>query len=204
MIQKRIEALKVQVNEMIYLVMENLKKTFSIILEKADVVIEDDLIDEKEVEIKEQIIEIIVRERPYGNDLRTILAFYRLVGDLERIGDLALNIYENTEIEKTFEFDKNLFKPIMDKALTMIENSIVSLYNGDVKLAKRVIKDDDIIDKLYLINLTYYLNQKATSVSIKEAVVASLMLKYIERVADHATNIAEYTIFIQGEKVNKE
>jgi len=162
-------------------------------------------IDEMEVEVEEECLKILALHQPVAVDLRFIVAVIKINNDLERIGDQAVNIAERVltiskRPEMDFIFD---YLPMADKAEAMLKMSLDALVNMDVDLALKVVTMDDEVDAIK--TLAYD--------RIKEAIKAQpervgylinllLISRHLERLADHATNIAEEVIYlIEGEIV---
>jgi phosphate transport system protein len=165
----------------------------------------DPKIDEKEVEIEEDCLKILALHQPVAVDLRFIVAVLKINNDLERIGDLAVNIAqrgnflaENFRDKVTFPYD---FEDMADKTQQMLKRSLDALVNMDAKLAGQVCAADDDID-----NINREVFHKVRDCIAKDSLCAEYMLplllvsRHLERIADHATNIAEDVIYmIEGE-----
>ncbi len=162
-------------------------------------------IDEMEVEVEEECLKILALHQPVAVDLRFIVTAIKINNDLERIGDQAVNIAERVLIiskrpEMDFVFD---YLPMAEKAETMLKMSLDALVNVDVDLAFKVITLDDEVDE---IKALAYDRIKAAIKKNPERVgyLINLLLisRHLERLADHATNIAEEVIYlIEGEIV---
>lgn len=163
-------------------------------------------IDKFEVLISDQIINSIVLYQPVASDIRKIIAIYRMTINLERIGDLIMNIIYSLEAIKDSEEYKAMNEVIMNMLLSgisMVEKSLLSFINRDAEYAIWTIKNDEIVDDM---------NNKLLLNSIKKAKVREktmeMLMSYVdlkniitnlERIADHATNIAEASIYsLQG------
>ena len=168
--------------------------------EKARAVISlDEEIDRMEMAIEEQAVSLLALQQPVAVDLRFLVAALKINNDLERIGDHAVNIAEGAERLAT----QRPFKPFIDipymaeVAMTMLKQSLDAFVNRDAKLAKTVIKKDDILDEknISIIRelLTYMAEHPALITYCLELISIS---KNLERVGDLATNICEDTIFI--------
>ena len=170
-------------------------------------VIDDDVnIDRLELRIDEKCIDLIARYQPMAKDLRLIATGMKINAELERIADLAVDI-----AQRTLELvDKPLLKPLIDipkltaVAQNMITMAIESFVNGDIELAKRVVLSDPEADRLRnaiqeeLIN-DYMVKDGATA---PRAVQLLLIARFLERICDHTTNIAENVIYmVQAEVV---
>ena len=165
----------------------------------------DDQIDQLEVEIERRCIRMIALYQPEAVDLRLIMGIYKIVSDLERIGDEAENIAERSILLA----QEPPLKPYVNLTLmasnvkTMIEDAVLSFFQRDVELAKKVIERDDMVDELYhqvqRELITYMLEDPR---NIKRAIHLSFVARHFERMADHAENIAEMTIYwSEGEMV---
>ncbi len=165
----------------------------------------DDQIDQLEVEIERRCIRMIALYQPEAVDLRLIMGMYKIVSDLERIGDEAENIAERSILLA----QEPPLKPYVNLTLmasnvkSMIEDAVLSFFQRDVELAKKVIERDDVVDELYhqvqRELITYMLEDPR---NIKRSIHLSFVARHFERMADHAENIAEMTIYwSEGEVV---
>ncbi|MBF0543989.1 MAG: phosphate signaling complex protein PhoU [Candidatus Riflebacteria bacterium] len=168
--------------------------------ETAQKIIDSDFeIDQAEVEIEEECLKILALHQPVAIDLRIIISALKINIDLERIGDLAVNIAERT----LFLCDKppiNLsfdFAEIRRKSLSMLKDSLDSLMRLDADLAKKVRNSDDEVDQ---INRQMYLYIGAEGKKKPDQIDSLLsylsVSRHLERVADYATNIAEDVIYL--------
>lgn len=175
---------------------------------QAQCVIEaDSKVDDLEVLIDEKCIDLIARYQPMARDLRFITIGMKINSDLERIADLAVDISERVlEI-----IDKPMLKPLVDipklslVAQNMVQDAIDSFMNEDIALAKKVVLADSEADKLRdlvqkeLVN-DYMVKDPSTA---PRAVPLLLIARYLERICDHATNIAEDVVYMVEGKVVK-
>jgi len=167
----------------------------------------DDCVDDMESEIEDKCIVLIARQQPLARDLRIISTGLKITTDLERVGDHAFDIAKITlEIGK-----QPLIKPLVDiprmsaMAQNMLKDSLMAYINLDITLAEQVCADDDAVDDLYSQMfrelLTYMMEDPTT---IKQATQLLFVARYLERVADHATNIAEWVIYLAtGQRMRK-
>jgi len=169
------------------------------------VVDEDDQLDQLELEIDDLCFEILAREQPVASDLRFITTAMKIVGDIERIGDNGVNIARRAlEIMNEPEL-----KPIIDvpvaaaAAQRTLKQSLDAFVNSDAELAKKVIADDKYIDDVceqMLRELLTYMFEDPTTIS--RALRLIFVARNLERVGDHASNIAEMVIFlVQGQDI---
>jgi phosphate transport system protein len=161
-------------------------------------------IDEMEVDIEEECLKVLALHQPVAVDLRFIVAVIKINNDLERIGDQAVNIAERVVTiakrgqQVDFVFD---YSPMAEKAQKMLKMSLDALVNLDEDLAFRVVTLDDEVDG---IKKDAYDRIKQTMKQQPEFIgyLINLLLisRHLERLADHATNIAEEVIYlIEGE-----
>ncbi|MGQ9569460.1 MAG: phosphate signaling complex protein PhoU [Thermodesulfovibrionales bacterium] len=164
----------------------------------------DHLINKLDVEIDEECIRLIALRQPVAKDLRFITTTMKITTDLERMGDLAVNIAERS-IELN---EESLFKPyvniprMVEITQGMVRDSINAFVRGCTNMPYDVINKDDEVDDLTVKNfnelLTFMIHDpKIIPIAIKRTYVA----KYLERIADHATNIAEMVIYMCKGKI---
>jgi phosphate transport system protein len=168
--------------------------------ELAQSVIEKDLtIDQMEVEVEESCLKILALHQPVAIDLRFIVAALKINNDLERIGDLAVNIAERalflaTQPPVSISFD---FVGMARKAQVMLKQSLDALVNLNPEAAREVCEHDDEIDAM---NRQMYLMVQDAIGTYPEQVESLIHLlsasRHLERIADHATNIAEDVIYM--------
>lgn len=167
----------------------------------------DDDIDQMESDIEDKCMVLIARQQPLARDLRIIGTGLKITTDLERVGDHAFDIAKITlSIAK-----QPLIKPLVDiprmsaMAQKMLKDSLVAYINLDMALAEQVCADDDAVDDLYhqtFRELLTYMMEDPTN--IKQATQLLFVARYLERVADHATNIGEWVIYlVTGQRMRK-
>ena len=165
----------------------------------ADVIAGDSRINDLQMEIDSRCFTLIALHQPVALDLRTLVSAPRISADLERVGDLAVNICEVAQRYLLHPPVKPLIDlPRMgDLALKMLREALDAFLSGDVSLAKTALRQDDWLDALkdqvFREVLTYMLGDPQT---IEPGVDLVLMSRHLERVGDHATSIAEDVIFI--------
>ncbi|MDQ0975842.1 phosphate transport system protein [Neobacillus niacini] len=169
-------------------------------LEKANQVIEEDnAINALEHEIHDMALLLIARESPVAKDLRTLNVALKVSSEVERMADMAVNIAKATlHIGNEKHFKEILDIPkMMDHALEMVTMSVKAYVDEDVMLAQKCAERDDVVDNMFG-NLVHELiskvpeNPSATNQIIQLAFVC----RFIERIADHSTNIAENVIYL--------
>jgi phosphate transport system protein len=164
-----------------------------------NIINDDVLIDQMEIDVEEECLKILALHQPVAIDLRFIITALKINNDLERIGDLAVNIAERGEFLAGQEpvsvpFD---FETMAEKTQWMVTESIDSLVDMDCKRAYEVCAADDEVDA---INRRMYKQVEASIVAHPGWAQSLLHLlsisRHLERVADHATNIAEDVIYM--------
>jgi phosphate transport system protein len=173
--------------------------------ELAEKVIEDDhLINAKEVEIDEFCLKLLALRQPAARDLRFITTAIKINYDLERIGDMAVNLCERVlELNQEPQLKPYIDLPTMaETAQLMVKESLDAFVKEDVELARKVTKEDEKMDQLleqvFRELLTYMMQDLKT---ISRATRLLFISKYLERMADHAVNIAELVIFMVEGKI---
>ena len=163
-------------------------------------------IDEFEVIISDKFINSIILFQPVASDIRKLNSIYRISINLERIGDLVMNIIHSIEaIKETTEYEamQNVLMNMLVSGVTMVEKSLLSFLNNDDSYAEWTIKNDEIVDEMNRKLLINSISRAKVSEKTKEMLLSYIDLKNIitnmERIADHATNIAEASIYsMQG------
>jgi phosphate transport system protein len=166
----------------------------------------ENITDKFEVLISDKFINTIVLYQPVASDIRKLVAIYRMTINLERIGDLVINIQDSIEhIKDTTEYKAmaEVISVMLLSGITMVEKSLLSFINNDNEYAIWTIRNDEIIDDMNRKLLKNSISKAKVSEKTKEMLLSYVDLKNIitnlERIADHATNIAEASIYsIQG------
>ena len=195
-----IENLKQMVLKMGDVVVDNINASLNNYLGKTNVLVNDDVVDKFERLIEEMCLTILLRERPYASDLKQVTGILKLVSELERIGDHAEDIITFSNKLKEAKLDKKHFEAIDNLAqyvLEMLKNSITAYINSDTKLAQSIIDADDYVDNKYeeIVETLAHPN-KVEDDYLPFAIYSTLVVKYLERIADHSVNIAEWVIYI--------
>jgi phosphate transport system protein len=164
-----------------------------------DVIQGDESINNFQIEIDDRCYKLLALRQPMATDLRLIMATTRITSDLERVGDLAVNIAEAAARYIQYPPVKPLIDlPKMSEvALQMLRDALSSFVSGEVALASDVLRRDDGLDDLkrqvFQELLTYMLNHPDL---VPPSLDLVLISRHLERVGDHATNIAEDIIFL--------
>lgn len=168
-------------------------------IEKARAAIEfDQEVDRQERDIEALCMKLLLQQQPVAKDLRLISAALKMITDMERIGDQAADISEITIFLSGEDYvqDLSLLSQMAMETILMVTHSVEAFVQKDLNLAKEVIEHDDIVDKHFddikkqLIRLI-----QENAASSEQAADLLMVAKYLERIGDHATNIAEWVIY---------
>jgi len=203
-LQREIESLKKKLLNMSAIVEENVAKATRSIVERdeqlaLDVIKSDINVDQMEVDIEEDCLKILALHQPVAIDLRFIIACLKINSDLERVGDLAVNIAERSAYLATHEkicipFD---YVGMANKVQKMLGDSIDSLVNFDTRLAHKVRAQDDEIDAMNREIYEVVKNEMSADLQHVNCLLHALSVgRHLERIADHATNIAEDVVYL--------
>ncbi len=158
----------------------------------------DDVIDQMEKDIEAECIMIIARQQPLAGDLRLITSVLKIATDLERIADHCADICEYTIKLSNEPYKKPIeHLPLMAKQVKkMVKATIDSFVEKDIEKIKSICMEDDIVDQQFdeIVEELQGLMQKDTSF-VLQGTYFMFIAKYLERMADHATNIGEWLIF---------
>jgi len=164
--------------------------------------INEDKSDKFEVKLSEKIVDTIVLQKPVASDLRKLMACYQIVINLERIGDLVIDIVKFIPRIKESETYNRMSEVIYNMLLVsvnMVQKSLLSFINSDKEFAIWTIRNDEVVD-----DMNHKLIRKAIAKSRMSDETQQLMFSFIhinsiissiERIADHATNVAEASIY---------
>ncbi len=185
------------VEESLWEAVKSIKTRDGLLAEK--VIIGDIDTDHMEVDVEEECLKILALHQPVATDLRFIITVLKMNSELERIGDLAVNIAERSQFLASYEvisvpFD---FETMASKTKDMLHKSLDALVNMDIGLAHEVLEADDEVDS---INRQMYEQVKESILDhphLIEGLIHLLSIsRHLERIADHATNIAEDVIYM--------
>jgi phosphate transport system protein len=159
----------------------------------------EDEVNRMQLEIDDRAFKLLALRQPMAHDLRLIIAAMKISNDLERIADQAVNIQDNTKVLLQFP----LLKPLIDIpkmaeiATAMLRDSLDAFVDSDAPKAREVVTRDDEVDGLknqvFRELLTYMISDPRT---IQVALQLILVARHLERIADHATNIAEDVVYL--------
>ncbi len=185
---------------------EAILATSGLDVERAQRVIDGDkIIDEKEVAIEEDCLKVLALHQPVAKDLRFLITVLKVNNDLERVGDLAVNIAKrakNRARQSARDFPES-FGEMVERVRAMLRKSLSALVNLDTGLAWEVRRSDDAVDDLHrdmFHAMTVLMHKDSSTVDYAVTVISTC--RSLERIADLATNIAEDVIFlVDGEVV---
>ena len=168
-------------------------------MEQAEKVrIADEEIDQAETDIERLCLRLLLQQQPVARDLRQISAALKMITDMERIGDQASDIAEIIITEDKSEAqDIPMIIKMSEAASKMVRDSVNAYVEKDLDLARKVMENDDVVDELFEEVKTTLINFIAENKGLQgvEAIDLIMVAKYLERIADHATNIAEWVEF---------
>ena len=201
---EELEALKGRLLEMGGLAEERVRATVQALVARDGsmfdrVLVGDEPLNQLHVEIDNRCFRLLALHQPMATDLRAIVAAVKINTDLERVGDLAVNIAEAGKRYITHAPVKQLIDiPKMgDIAQAMLRDALDAFVRRDTSLAQQVLNEDDRLDSLktqvFRDLLTYMLKDQGT---VEPAIDLILVSRHLERIGDHATNIAEDVIFL--------
>ncbi len=154
-------------------------------------------IDRKERAIETLCLKLLLKQQPVAKDLRQISAALKMITDMERIGDQAEDIAGITPFvtNRPPKIDTLLHK-MAESSIKMVTESVDAFVEQNIDLAKKVLIDDDIVDNYFTLIKRELIHEIIERTNDGECYIDLLMIsKYFERIADHATNIAEWVVF---------
>ena len=162
------------------------------------IIVYDEDIDQQEKTIENLCLKLLLQQQPVARDLRVISSALKMITDMERIGDHASDISEMAILMADRPYIKKLehIQEMAKEASVMLVNSIEAFVNKDVKQAHEVIIKDDVVDNLFetIKNELIAMIHKKPDVG-GQAMDLLMVAKYLERIGDHACNIADWVIF---------
>jgi len=165
------------------------------------VIAQDDTVDRYDIEIESKCLRLIATQQPVARDLRTIGTALKVITDVERIGDYAVDI---AKIGRRLARAQQIYRPLVDVprlahlSRVMLQDALQAFIHHDLNLVDKVIRDDDEVDRLY-----HAMRERLTQEIVEHPSSALLALnimfaaKYLERVSDHVVNIAERVWFVE-------
>ena len=206
---EELSELKQKILHMGALVEDQVERANKALIERDEIlakqVIEDDRrVNTLDVEVDEYCLRLLALYQPTARDLRFVTTAMKISTELERISDLAENICERAiELNDEPQLKPYIDIPIMaERATKMVGEALDSFVRGDSVLARQVSAEDDVVDELteqlFRELLSFMMENPQT---ITRAIRLSFVSKYLERIADHATNIAELVVYLVEGKI---
>jgi len=166
-------------------------------------------LDKMEVKISDNIVNTIVLYHPVASDIRKIMACYRIIISLERVGDMVINIHNfirKIKTPKVYTELSDVISNILMNSSNMVNKALLAFTNDDKEYAIRNIKNDAVVDEINKKMLKKAIKKGSSSDENKQILMSFIslngMVTNIERIADHATNIAEAAIYsIEGKDI---
>ncbi|MCR5580326.1 MAG: phosphate signaling complex protein PhoU [Pseudobutyrivibrio sp.] len=159
---------------------------------------DDELVDQEQKKIENICFQLLIQQQPVARDMRTITAAMKMVTDMERIGDQAADISELTIMmaDRPYIMKEDNIKKMAAETVMMLLHAIEAYVERDIVKAKEVIDHDDVVDDLFIKVKADLIEVMQKDTDYAEHAADLLMVnKYLERIGDHATNIAEWVIF---------
>ena len=164
----------------------------------AEVIRADEEIDQMEKDIERLCLKLLLQQQPVARDLRQISAALKMITDMERIGDQASDIAEIIISENKSEAtDIQTIGQMSESVAKMVRDSVNAYVEKDLELSRQVMEADDAVDRLFEENKQELINFISDNKGVqgKKAIDLIMVAKYLERIGDHATNIAEWVEF---------
>ena len=201
--------LKQQILRMGSLVEGQIRQALNALIDRDDelakeVIDNDRQVNTMDVAVDEACLELLALQAPAARDLRFITTAMKISTELERMSDLAENICERAiELHEEPQLKPYIDIPLMaERAIKMVGEALDAFVRGDSGLARKVLDEDDYIDELneqiFRELLSFMMENPQT---ISRAIRLSFISKYIERIADHATNVAELVVYMVEGKI---
>ncbi|MDH5564456.1 MAG: phosphate signaling complex protein PhoU [Nitrospirota bacterium] len=212
-IQRRFDeelaGLKQQILRMGSLVEGQIRQALTALIDRDDdlaiqVIQNDRQVNTMDVAVDEACLELLALQQPAARDLRFITTAMKISTELERMSDLAENICERAiELHEEPQLKPYIDIPLMaERAIKMVGEALDAFVRGDSVLARKILDEDDYIDDLneqiFRELLSFMMENPQT---ISRAIRLSFISKYIERIADHATNVAELVVYMVEGKI---
>ena len=162
----------------------------------------DHEIDQKERDIENLCMRLLLQQQPVAKDLRQVSSALKMISDMERIGDQASDIADITKYLENSELTQHVhIQQMAEAAMGMLTDSIEAFVKKDLLLARKVMKQDDVVDELFNQVKSELITAIAEESDQGEICIDMVMVaKYFERIADHVVNIAEWVEYsVTGE-----
>ncbi len=161
------------------------------------VISSDYVINQKETSINETVTLIIAKQQPVASDLRSVIVALKISSDLERVGDLAVDMAKGGKrLKKGALTDERIELCVLaEQACDMLKKALRAYNEGNVLAAQRIAQEDDLIDTKYALFIRNLFQLVPNTGIVEEVTQLAFIGRYIERIADYATNIAEWIVY---------
>ncbi len=209
--QREVEKLKKMILNEAASVEDGLKKAIKALQDRDETLAQevkdsDDVIDQMEIDVEEEGLKILALHQPVAIDLRFIISVIKINNDLERIGDLTANIAARTKQMGRYPqltISDDIYR-MAEIAMAMVKDSLDALVNMDAALAEKVCAADEQVDDLHKRMFGYVESEITNNVEQIDFYLQQLgVSRYLERIADHATNIAEDVMYMVSGKISR-
>ena len=200
---RELKELQARIEEMSRMVQATYKDLLDAIAVRDEITIESIIKSDKNFyemkkRIEGQCLKLITKQQPIATDLRIVSSVLKIVTDIERVGDHAGDIGElmlRIGLKPVTDYSVHLEGMIM-AALELFANAVDAYVKGNIDLSEQVIKDDDIVDELFnKVKVDIIEGLKSESSNADEYIDMMMLAKYLEKIGDHAVNIAKWQIF---------
>ena len=208
--ERELMDLQLQIEEMSRMVQETYKNLLDAISGKDEVTIKEIIKSDKNFydmkkRIEEQCLRVIIRQQPIATDLRIVSSILKIVTDIERVGNHAGDIGElilRIQMKPLSDYSVHL-EGMITAALELYANAINAYVKDDQAASHQVIRDDDIVDELFnKVKADIIAGLREESTNADEYIDMMMLAKYLEKIGDHAVNVAKWQIFKgEGEMV---
>ncbi len=201
--ERELEQLLERIARMSYLVEESYEKLFQALERKDREAIEEILKNDRNIndlnrEIEGQCLKLITKQQPIARDLRIISSVLKMVSDIERVGDHVSDIAElllRINMQPLSTYSSHL-EGMVVATRELFANAVEAFINNDLKASRQVIAGDDVIDMLFNKVQKDIINAlKSEYTNADEYIDMMMLTKYLEKIGDHAVNVAEWQIF---------
>ena len=177
--------------------------------DKKEMLSNENILDKMEVKISDKIVNTIVLYHPFASDIRKIMACYRIIISLERVGDMVINVtnfIQNIKTPKVYTELSDVVSNMLINSTNMVNKALLAFTNDDKEYAIWTIKNDAVVDEINKKMLKKAIKKSSGDDKNKQLLMSFIsmnsMVTNIERIADHATNIAEAAIYsIEGKDI---
>ena len=206
--EERLGALRDDVVSMGDLVVERLRDSLTALEDKDDelagrIAEGDDDINSLYLKTERECTDLIALQQPMAGDLRFVVASFKITTDLERVGDLAVNLADRAAVARQPRFSEVDIQEIAAFAASMVEDSVAAYEDGDVATSRGVAESDDVLDtrceganRRVVRQLMRGTVDESTSELVRDASNLLLTVRDLERVGDHAVNVAARTLYM--------